>query len=379
MGVHLEAIEAEILCKNTAEHGQDMRAHKLLDPHEVFAAAYEAGPSVFQKMFGVSGLLDFWLPQQDQAWVVDHPGMQSKDFVHAIPIGVHADKGQHIHRDKMLNIGWGSVTSRSETIWSKNMFTILPDELLIKGVTDEALYSILVWSLEVMRVGVWPKTDHTGKPWPIGSRRQLLGAAERRLAGDFFCVFSEYRGDWEWSVETFQWRLRHVKKINITVRPVRSGSGFGRPRRPRQPFQKAGGEDPHLLACFVRLPGPPKHRTSTNFGRPKNHVIQNPSVLTTRVLLGPRWLWSVKLFRQTLSPTHLLTPGRRIILGVMLFTSHRHTGVTDTTFVATATGPPNPCTTSCTPIGQTVHCGEPLIFQIMLMHRSLGLAVSCRP
>ena len=53
--------------------------------------------------------------------------------------------------------------------------------------------------------------------------------------------------------------------------------------------------------------------------------------------------------------------------------------ITDTTFVATATGPPNPCTTSCTPIGQTVHCGEPLIFQIMLMHRSLGLAVSCRP
>jgi hypothetical protein len=29
----------------------------------------------------------------------------------------------------------------------------------------------------------------------------------RRLAGDYVCLFAEYRGDWEWTAETFQWRL----------------------------------------------------------------------------------------------------------------------------------------------------------------------------
>jgi len=104
----------------------------------------------------------------------------------------------------MLTISWGSVASRSETLWSKILFTVVPEELLIKGVTDEMLYEILVWSLELIHKGVWPEKDHEGKPWQKGTRRQIM--AGRRLAGDFFGAFSEYRGDWEWTVETFQWR-----------------------------------------------------------------------------------------------------------------------------------------------------------------------------
>ena len=156
---------------------------------------------------GTEGLEIFWKQQEKQEWVIEHPGFKTYhvDFKHAIPLGVHADKGAHIKRDKLLNIAWGSCKSRAPTIWSKILFTVLPDELLVKGVTDEELYAVLVWSLHVLMVGEWPAADHHGVEWPYGSRRWAMQG--KRLAGPFVGLFSEYRGDWEWSVDTFMWRI----------------------------------------------------------------------------------------------------------------------------------------------------------------------------
>jgi hypothetical protein len=50
--------------------------------------------------------------------------------------------------------------------------------------------------------------------------------------------------------------------------------GFGRPRRPPQPFQKVGGEVPHLLAWFFGAAGAVQPQISTISGRPKNHVLK---------------------------------------------------------------------------------------------------------
>eukprot|EP00959_Pyramimonas_sp_CCMP1952_P091880 1923329-Pyramimonas_sp.AAC.1 len=118
-----------------------------------------------------------------------------------MPIGVHADKGQHIARDKLLNVAWGSTTSRAPTQFAKFLFTVLPDDLMMKGVGDEELYAIPAWSLNVMVSGKHPGVDHNGGPWPPLSRRSLLAGSD--LAGGYVCLFSEYRGGWEWSSETF--------------------------------------------------------------------------------------------------------------------------------------------------------------------------------
>ena len=126
----------------------------------MFAAIYESGPQAFQHMIvggdGEEGLRRFWGHEQDKAWVREHPGF--KQFGHnpstCVPIGVHADKGQHISRDKILNIAWGSTIARSPTVYSKFMFTVVPDELIIKGKTDEELYAVLVWSLSFLIRGL---------------------------------------------------------------------------------------------------------------------------------------------------------------------------------------------------------------------------------
>eukprot|EP00959_Pyramimonas_sp_CCMP1952_P417621 8749664-Pyramimonas_sp.AAC.1 len=214
-GVILEKIDADITCQSLETHEHETRKHRLLYPHEVFAAIYAGGDAAFKHMLlgegGEEGLKQFWEREWDKDWGQHHPGFREhgRDPAKCIPIGVHADKGQHISRDKVLNIAWGSTTSRATTAYSKFLFTVVPDDLLIKGTTDEQLYAILVWSLNVMTIGKHPDTDHNGKPWPRLSRRELL--AGQPLAGGYVALFSEYRGDWEWSCETFMWRSVHAR------------------------------------------------------------------------------------------------------------------------------------------------------------------------
>ncbi len=50
--------------------------------------------------------------------------------------------------------------------------------------------------------------------------------------------------------------------------------GLGGPGGPKKPFQKVGGEAPHLLEWFLGPPGPPKPEKSAISGRPKNHVLK---------------------------------------------------------------------------------------------------------
>ena len=252
--VDLEPATVWITYQNQNDHGTIRKGHKVLFPHEVFAAVYACGDEVFQYTFmglqGQQGLMDYWNFQSSQSWVREHPGFTTHHVEPkwAIPIGIHADKGQHISRDKLLNIAWGSAATRAPTIWAKLLFTVLPDELLVKGQTDEdlraieivyclcldsyfrklgktcssncmhklhfprpidqELYAILVWSLQYMLLGEWPSTDHRGVAWPHGCRRWCMRG--KRLAGNYVGLFSEYRGDWEWASETFGWRTCFV-------------------------------------------------------------------------------------------------------------------------------------------------------------------------
>jgi hypothetical protein len=150
-GVRLEPAIVEVEHKNVADHGVTLQSHRVLYPHETFAAWYSGGDSAFRTAFlgddGEQGLEDFWTRQKDHSWVKHHPGFTQFGctYRHAIPVGVHADKGQHISRDKLLTIAWGSVMSRASTVFSKQLFTVCPDELLAKGKTDEQLYAVLVF------------------------------------------------------------------------------------------------------------------------------------------------------------------------------------------------------------------------------------------
>lgn len=229
-GMCIEPVSAMVHCKNTADHGCILTAHPVLYPHEVFAALYHAGSAAFERVFLGHGELDqYWQHQSTLDWVRHHPAftVHNVPFKHAIPLGVHADKGQHIKRDKMLCVAWGACTSVATTDWAKLLFTIVPDESLIKNTTDEELYAVLVWSFHHMLLGVWPATDHTGAPWEWGSRRWAMQG--KPLAGPYRGVFAEYRGDWEWQTETFQWRcsIADAARVRSRVAPVITHVGVG--------------------------------------------------------------------------------------------------------------------------------------------------------
>jgi hypothetical protein len=195
LGVHLEYATAHVTHKKLGDHGEVLRPHELIYPHELFSAAYAAGDTCFGKMFlgdsGEAGLADFWERQKDTEWVKDHPGFKTfgAEYRHAIPVGVHADKGQHIARDKMLCISWGSCMSRESTDVSKQLFSLVPDEFIVKGKTEEELYAILVLSpacpLHYKHVLLRSLTEHV---FAVTECKNIQNANLRRFArGAPFC------------------------------------------------------------------------------------------------------------------------------------------------------------------------------------------------
>eukprot|EP00959_Pyramimonas_sp_CCMP1952_P232254 4853513-Pyramimonas_sp.AAC.2 len=113
IGVDVECAKVKTQVKNLIDHGTVEIDHFVLYPHEVFAAAWEVGIGPFQYMFcphGEPELQDFWHRQRDQPWVQGHPAFAElhADTAHCIPMGIHADKGQHIKKDKIL---WSPMKS----------------------------------------------------------------------------------------------------------------------------------------------------------------------------------------------------------------------------------------------------------------------------
>eukprot|EP00973_Karenia_brevis_P065865 9153911-Karenia_brevis.AAC.1 len=127
--------------------GSTEKPHTIILPHETVAGIYTASETYFHEAFvGADGSCkEYWDHVGCQQWAKSHPGWEVPNATpeFAIPMGVHADKGQHIKRDKILTISYGSTVTRAPTRKSKYLYTILPDELSIKLVSEEILYSIL--------------------------------------------------------------------------------------------------------------------------------------------------------------------------------------------------------------------------------------------
>jgi len=196
-GPELYPYDVQVTYKKTDDHGSEKRWHKVLLPHEVFAYIYESGDEIFNEVFmggeGKPALARYWTNVWSQNWAREHPAFVQHNVPvdHAIPLGCHADKGQHVKRDKILAMSTRGVLCTLATLFGTFLYTICPDEILIKGRTDEELYAIWVWSFWVLLGGVWPDRDHHGRPWPTGCRRWHLGKTGKRLAGpwvsfDFF-------------------------------------------------------------------------------------------------------------------------------------------------------------------------------------------------
>ena len=143
----------------------------------MWGANLEAFRYIFIGAGGSEGIRAFWETVKNEPWVQHHPGFAlgvELDTGMIIPWGGHGDKGVQVKRDKLLSVSWGSTTSRAPTIWRYILYSVIPDEVLIKNVSDEELYAVWVWSAYWLMRGVFPSTDPYGKPWPTKSRRAAL-------------------------------------------------------------------------------------------------------------------------------------------------------------------------------------------------------------
>ena len=175
----LEPDFVSITVKSIHDHGTLTTAWPVLHPHEVFAAVSNQLPdAAFNKIFlgpdGEVGLEDFWERNRDKPWVVNHPGFNEAGpppTNRCVPMYVHADAGQHIKRDKILCISYGSCMTIMHTLLGLLLFTIMQYDLLVPGVTDEQLYAVLIWSFYYLMLGIHPWRNHDGKEFKRGAHR----------------------------------------------------------------------------------------------------------------------------------------------------------------------------------------------------------------
>ena len=208
----LEPALVDISVLGQTEHEVLEVKHPVLYCHEVVAEAYDKLPrKLFESLFmgrgGREELQRYWDKFSTEEWVREHPGFREGNAParsNIFPVFIHADKGQHIHHDKILVIGWGSCTVSLATLLCHFLFTLLAVGSMIVGKTDEQLYAVLVWCMRVLQSGVHPWFDHAGREFPKGSLRWLRRGTP--IAGGLCGFFSETRSDWEWHADTFGWR-----------------------------------------------------------------------------------------------------------------------------------------------------------------------------
>ena len=70
----------------------------------------------------------------------------------------------------------------------------------ISRATRREIISIIAWDLQALRLGVFPRTDHKGRPFPVGSAAALrAGCPIAQLSSGALLtgVFSNWKGDQE--------------------------------------------------------------------------------------------------------------------------------------------------------------------------------------
>ncbi len=100
-------------------------------PHEVFAAAHEAGcfPQVFGETFG-----KFWDVVRDSTWGQDHPAFEREPLLKwTVPMRMHGDDAvmKSLQNQKLVIVSFHSEMSRRSTLQSRLLCFAVRDKYLV--------------------------------------------------------------------------------------------------------------------------------------------------------------------------------------------------------------------------------------------------------
>ena len=149
-----------------------------------------------------------------------HPSLASrpelrsrKDLHHVVPISTHGDgvtyaKTMRAGNESMEVLSWTSMLSSHATLLSSYLIICLVKSVIKTvyfGNTWQAVWKIIIWSLNALSSGLWPSQDWQGRQWPAQSRDAKRAGTQ--LAGGYAATLWNIRADLDFLALHFG--LRH--------------------------------------------------------------------------------------------------------------------------------------------------------------------------
>ncbi len=168
----------------------------------MFAVLAEQAPDLWEFLFtgGASNLRDWWAAAAGTAgdWFAQHPVIQQSPWHMRVPLGIHGDDAGMAGAEKVLVLSWGSVAIDLGTLDSRLVFCMIRDSECRPQATLQTVYQVLSWSFQALAAGVWPASDHAGRPFSAAYHPTRAARAGRALhPGGVRGAWVELRGDWK--------------------------------------------------------------------------------------------------------------------------------------------------------------------------------------
>ena len=193
-------------------------------PHVLFAHLYKHNRQIFDDIIlgATRGhgtrVSEFWrgvVTRRDPR-IRYHPMCGRSGWIeHAVPISLHGDAVPcvsvgHAGVKSLDAYSWQSVLADGTTTHIKHyvfgMFEQSKAHLGEHGVdSNDAMWRVIVWSLNALFDGRWPAKDWNDQPWPHGSSEAALSG--EYLADGFFAVVWLLKGDLDYFAKAL--KLRH--------------------------------------------------------------------------------------------------------------------------------------------------------------------------
>ena len=151
----------------------DPKTSKIIDedvaifyPHLMFSALAESYPEVFQRLFKLHELPEFWEQTlaRDDDRLVNHPATLEKGWEQVtIPLFTHGDGVEYESRDSLMVWSFGPLLSQEQSLDSHLLMAAWPKSCTCKD-TWPQLWKELAWSFKALAKGQHPTHDADGNP-----------------------------------------------------------------------------------------------------------------------------------------------------------------------------------------------------------------------
>ena len=137
----------------------------------MFSALAESYPEVFQRLFKLHELPEFWEQTlaRDDDRLVNHPATLEKGWEQVtIPLFTHGDGVEYESRDSLMVWSFGPLLSQEQSLDSHLLMAAWPKSCTCKD-TWPQLWKELAWSFKALAKGQHPTHDADGNPLKRGS------------------------------------------------------------------------------------------------------------------------------------------------------------------------------------------------------------------